>query len=56
MYCDPDCKPWTSGSWAPEGFASRADLINQDHAAEAGKPPVGEEDRIEQVNEKAIEA
>lgn len=26
MYCDPRCKPWTSRSWAPEGFASRADV------------------------------
>ena len=25
MYCDPDCKPWTSRSWAPPGYASRQD-------------------------------
>ena len=23
MYRDPTCKPWTSRSWAPPGYASR---------------------------------
>ena len=50
MYCDPDCKPWTSRSWAPEGFASRADLVVQGRAAELGKAPLGiEESRLEKV-------
>ncbi len=50
MYCDPDCKPWTSRSWAPEGFADRADLIVQDRAAVKHKAPEGiEEARLEKV-------
>ena len=56
MYCDPNCKPWTSRNWAPEGFASRRELIEQGRAAEAHKPleaGAGEESRHEHVNEKA---
>ncbi|KZP22723.1 general substrate transporter [Athelia psychrophila] len=55
MYTDPSCKPWTSGSWAPPGFASRRDLVEQVRAAEAGKPAMamggdgGEEERIDKV-------
>jgi len=26
MYNDPRCKPWTSGSWVPEGYSSRTEL------------------------------
>jgi len=37
MYCDPNCKPWTSQKWAPPGFSSRQDLIEQSRAAEAHK-------------------
>ncbi|OAX39836.1 general substrate transporter [Rhizopogon vinicolor AM-OR11-026] len=50
MYTDPDCKPWTSSKWAPSGFTSRQDLIEQTRAAEAQKPLVSngvEEGRIE---------
>ena len=46
MYNDPLCKPWTSRTWAPEGFATRDDLS----AHEARKSPVGlEEARTEKV-------
>lgn len=38
MYNDPNCKPWTSRSWAPEGYASRYDLVNQTKAAEMNRP------------------
>lgn len=26
MYNDPACKPWTSRTWAPHGYASRKDV------------------------------
>ena len=55
MYCDPTCKPWTSRTWAPEGFGSRKELVEQSRAAEAHKPLEGgggEETRHEHVNEK----
>lgn len=53
MYCDPYCKPWTSRNWAPAGFASRQDLIEQTRAAEMHKPLAGarEEARIEKAGE-----
>lgn len=54
MYCDPDCKPWTSASWAPEGFASRADIAAQDRALRdaSEKTPAGvEEGRMEKTAE-----
>jgi MFS transporter, SP family, sugar:H+ symporter len=38
MYNDPNCKPWTSQTWAPAGYSSRADLIEQTKSAEAQKP------------------
>ncbi|TFK80912.1 general substrate transporter [Polyporus arcularius HHB13444] len=50
MYCDPTCKPWTSRTWAPEGFSSRKELVEQSRAAEAHKPLEaggGEESRYE---------
>ncbi|KAK7696521.1 hypothetical protein QCA50_001179 [Cerrena zonata] len=51
MYCDPNCKPWTSRNWAPEGFSSRAEIVEQSKAAEAGKAYTGaEEGRIEHGN------
>ncbi|EMD36084.1 hypothetical protein CERSUDRAFT_85182 [Gelatoporia subvermispora B] len=34
MYCDPNCKPWTSRTWAPPGYANRQDLIEQTRARE----------------------
>ncbi|EGN97272.1 hypothetical protein SERLA73DRAFT_183939 [Serpula lacrymans var. lacrymans S7.3] len=55
MYIDPDCKPWTSRNWAPPGFASRQDLIDQSRAAEAHKPLASgalEETRIEKRSSK----
>ncbi|TCD71050.1 hexose transporter hxt1 [Steccherinum ochraceum] len=45
MYCDPRVKPWTSRSWAPEGFTSRADVAE---TKKADKGFVGmEEARME---------
>ncbi|EMD37312.1 hypothetical protein CERSUDRAFT_113964 [Gelatoporia subvermispora B] len=49
MYCDPDCKPWTSRTWAPPGFENRQDLIEQSRAAEAHKG-LATDERIEKVN------
>ncbi|KAI0667534.1 general substrate transporter [Trametes maxima] len=52
MYCDPDCKPWTSRTWAPAGFSSRRELIEQARAAEMHKPLEaggGEETRFEKA-------
>jgi MFS transporter, SP family, sugar:H+ symporter len=41
MYNDPGTKAWTSGRWAPPGYANRRDLIEQTKAAEAQKPLAG---------------
>ncbi|KAF4622190.1 hypothetical protein D9613_009424 [Agrocybe pediades] len=38
MYNDPKCKPWTSTKWAPVGYSSRYDLVEQTKAAQARKP------------------
>lgn len=38
MYNDPKCKPWTSTKWAPVGYTSRYDLVEQTKAAQARKP------------------
>ena len=52
MYCDPNCKPWNSRTWAPEGFTGREDLVEQDRAAAKMKSPEGiEEGRVEKVAE-----
>lgn len=56
MYNDPTCKPWNSKSWAPEGYASRADVHKDnknskskgpqiESTAEAGFAPSDEEKR-----------
>ena len=37
MYNDPDCKPWTSSSWVPEGYSSRYALVQQTKAAQMQK-------------------
>lgn len=29
MYKDPAVKPWTSSRWAPPGYASRADAVEE---------------------------
>lgn len=59
MYCDPTCKPWTSRQWAPPGFSSRRDLVEQTRAAEANKPLEAgqglEEGRIEKVADNEVE-
>ena len=34
MYNDPNCKPWTSGSWTPVGYGSRSDFLLQKKAVE----------------------
>ncbi|TFY58067.1 hypothetical protein EVG20_g8297 [Dentipellis fragilis] len=44
MYNDPNCKPWTSRTWAPAGYANRRDLAEQARAAEAHKPLSGATD------------
>jgi len=52
MYNDPNCKPWTSRSWAPTGYSSRYDLVQQTKAAEERKPfssGVVEEEQVENV-------
>ncbi|PSR84219.1 hypothetical protein PHLCEN_2v5507 [Hermanssonia centrifuga] len=48
MYNDPNCKPWTSRSWAPEGFDSRAHMLDQQ-----GKSGGVEEGREEKVGYEA---
>jgi SP family sugar:H+ symporter-like MFS transporter len=50
MYNDPTCKPWTSRTWAPPGYSSRADLIEQSRAAESRKP-VAEVEHVEKAGE-----
>ncbi|KAG9316785.1 general substrate transporter [Chiua virens] len=52
MYTDSNCKPWTSRQWAPPGYTSRQDLIEQTRAAEEHKESEidGTEDRIERSN------
>ena len=37
MYNDPDCKPWTSSSWAPDGYVDRYDFVQARRAAELQK-------------------
>ncbi|KAI0791266.1 general substrate transporter [Abortiporus biennis] len=37
MYNDPSCKPWTSVHWAPDGFESRADLVEHRKVEQAQK-------------------
>jgi len=53
MYSDPTCKPWTSRTWAPAGFANRQDLVEQSRAAEAHKP-LAQEERVEKVGERPV--
>jgi len=36
MYNSPDVKPWTSGKWAPPGYASRYDFVKAKEANEGG--------------------
>lgn len=56
MYCDPECKPWNSRHWAPAGYESRHNLVEQTKAAEAHKPIVGgEESRREDVEKSGDE-
>lgn len=53
MYNDPNCKPWTSSTWAPAGYSSRYDLVEQTKAAQARKPLASgalEEKRIEHAD------
>ncbi|TFK38512.1 general substrate transporter [Crucibulum laeve] len=54
MYNDPDCKPWTSHRWAPAGYSSRHDLVQQTKAAQSHKPLASgalEEKYIENTSE-----
>ncbi|KZT03055.1 general substrate transporter [Laetiporus sulphureus 93-53] len=56
MYSDPYCKPWTSRNWAPPGFSSRQDLVEQTRAAEMRKPLAeGHEERIEKTSDHRAE-
>jgi MFS transporter, SP family, sugar:H+ symporter len=56
MYNDPDCKPWTSRSWVPEGYTSRYDLVKQTKATEMNKPLVNgaDETRVEEVEKGVV--
>ena len=57
MYCDPNCKPWNSARWAPEGFASREDLVEAGRQAEHRKSPEGfEEARVEKASQQQSDA
>ncbi|KIY46502.1 general substrate transporter [Fistulina hepatica ATCC 64428] len=57
MYNDPACKPWTSRTWAPSGYANRQDLVQQTRAAEASKPLEGaQEKRTENVDAEQVDA
>ena len=38
MYCDPDCKPWTSVKWVPKGYNSRSELKKAMEEGEAPEP------------------
>ncbi|KAF9005036.1 general substrate transporter [Cyathus striatus] len=56
MYNDPKCKPWTSSRWAPPGYTSRYDLVQQTQNAQAHKPLASgalEEERAEYVPRNA---
>ncbi|KAK7047612.1 hypothetical protein VNI00_006380 [Paramarasmius palmivorus] len=58
MYNDPTCKPWTSRSWAPAGYANRKELIVQKKAVDEHKSLAGkEEQRVENAgnSEKGFE-
>ncbi|KAF5390495.1 hypothetical protein D9757_005241 [Collybiopsis confluens] len=55
MYNDPDCKPWTSRSWAPVGYSSRKEIEEQSKAAQANKDFEGvEEGRRENHHEGGV--
>lgn len=41
MYNSPDVKPWTSGKWAPPGYASRYDFAKAKVAVEDNLSTVG---------------
>ncbi|KAG6901422.1 hypothetical protein C0995_012209 [Termitomyces sp. Mi166 len=58
MYNDPNCRPWTSRQWAPSGYRSRYDLLQQNKAAEADKAlagPGGVESRLEKAETNGID-
>lgn len=60
MYNDPNCKPWTSRQWAPPGYRSRYDIVQQNKVAEANKTFTGpgdvEESRIEKADGEGTNA
>ena len=53
MYNDPNCRPWTSRQWAPPGYHSRYDVVQQNKATEADKDLLGpggaDESRLEKA-------
>ncbi|KAI0086841.1 general substrate transporter [Irpex rosettiformis] len=51
MYNDPNCKPWTSSRWVPEGFSSRDHVIADDGTAQTRdmSPTEMKEPRAEKV-------
>jgi hypothetical protein len=50
MYNDPNCKAWTSRTWAPEGYASRYDLVQRTKDVEESKSFAHvDENRVEQA-------
>ncbi|TFK22534.1 monosaccharide transporter [Coprinopsis marcescibilis] len=51
MYNDPKCKPWTSRHWAPAGYSSRYDLVEQTKAAQARKPPLTATEEHNQIED-----
>ncbi|GBE85668.1 High-affinity glucose transporter ght2 [Sparassis crispa] len=53
MYCDPNCRPWTSSNWAPAGYTSHKDLVEKTREAEQHKPISSgrEEARLEKSGE-----
>lgn len=56
MYTDPACKPWTSRQWAPPGFTSRRDLIEQIRAAESNKPLASDKTADEHIEKAGTNA
>jgi hypothetical protein len=52
MYNDPNCKPWTSGSWAPAGYSSRRDYYTQKKTVATGVTTSGSLSSFENENEK----
>lgn len=46
MYNDPNCSPRKSRQWAPPGYASRKDLVEEKRAQEAARVTGLEKDHV----------